>query len=194
METDRIKWNERYGGEDFWFSLGPSGFLAQSLEQVCARITGRRALDVACGEGRNAIFLAQNGFRVDAVDIAERGLERGIRRVRQLGVQVDFIRADLEEYRLQEDYDLILNFNFLLRPLIPELIEHLVPGGMIVMETILSAPTLPGAHTREFLLQPGELERLFSAFGGSILQLEEDLSQETPVARILFRKELPDAG
>ena len=189
MEADRIKWDERYSSKDYLFSLTPSRFLAQSLDLVCSLVPGRRALDLACGEGRNAIFLAQNGFEVDAVDISERGLERGRSRAAELGVQVNFILADLEQYRLGKVYDVILDFNFLLRPLIPALVESLAPGGVVVMESILNAPTLQGHHTGEFLLQPGELERLFAAYPGKILLAEEDPATETPVARVLFQKQ-----
>jgi len=188
MEADRIKWDGRYGGDDYLFSLAPSKFLVDSLELVCSLVAGRRALDIACGEGRNSIFLAQKGFLVDAVDISPLGLERGRRRAAKLGVRVDFVAADLEEYRLREVYHLIIDFNFLLRPLLPSLVDSLAPGGVIVMETLMDAPNLQGAHTREFLLQPGELKRLFSAYAGRILLYEEDLSQEAPVARVLFCK------
>jgi len=188
MESDRIKWDQRYGGEEYFFSLTPSKFLARSLELVCSLVPGRRALDLACGEGRNSIFLAQNGFEVTAVDISERGLERGRRRAAQLGVTVDFIHADLEEWRPQGGYHLILNFNFLMRPLIPCLVESLAPGGMVVMETILDAPGLEGNHNKDYLLQPGELERLFSGLGGEILLSEEECTVESPVARVMFRK------
>ncbi|HBG05767.1 MAG: SAM-dependent methyltransferase [Geobacteraceae bacterium GWC2_58_44] len=188
MEADRIKWDERYGGKDHLFSLAPSRLLAEKLELIRSLVTGRRALDIACGEGRNGIFLAQNGFEVDAVDVSGRGLARGRNRAAQLGLQVNFVRADLEQYRLQGIYHLIVDFNFLLRPLIPALVEALAPGGVILMETILNAPTLQGVHTGEFLLQPGELERLFAGFQGRVLLLEEDPSGETPVARILFQK------
>ena len=190
MESDRIKWNERYSGRGVFFSLAPSRFLAQSLELVFGLVQGRRALDLACGEGRNAIFMAQNGFDVDAVDIAERGVERGGDRSRGLGLDVNFLQADLESYRLKPGYDLIVDFNFLLRPLIPSMVESLTPGGVIVMETVMAAPGLPGEHNPEFLLQPGELERLFSGLAGSILTVEEEPSRETPVARLLFRKDL----
>ena len=188
MESDRIKWDKRYEGEEYFFSFSPSKLLAKSLEQVCSLITGRRALDIACGEGRNAIFLAQEGFEVDAVDISERGLERGRKRAQEVGVLVNFVQADLEEYRLQGGYDFIVNFNFLLRPLIPAMVESLAPGGVILMETILSDPSLEGEHHEEFRLQHGELERLFSGYGGSILLFEEDLSGDHPVARVLYRK------
>jgi len=188
MESDRIKWNERYSGSYYFFSLAPSPFLAQCLERVLKLVPGRWALDLACGEGRNALFLAQNGFRVDAVDIAELGLERGRRRAAELGVTVNFLQADLEGYRLAPGYDLILDFNFLLRPLIPDMIDSLTPGGVIVMETILAAQGLPGEHNPEFLLKPGELAHLFGGAGGKILLAEEEPGQETPVARLIFRK------
>lgn len=190
METDRIKWNERYGGDEYFFSLGPSKFLAQSLELVTARVVGRRALDLACGEGRNALFLAQHGFEVTAVDIAELGLERGKKRAEQLGVSVEFVQADLERWRPEGAFDLILNFNFLMRPLIPWMVESLMPGGMVVMETILDAPGLQGEHRKDYLLQPGELERLFAVPEGKILLVEEDVTLETPVARVIFQKQI----
>ena len=188
MDSDRIKWDERYSGKEYMFKLTPSRLLAGSIDQICSLVQGRRALDIACGEGRNAIFLTQRGFEVDAVDISERGLERARTRAAELGLQVNFIQADLEQYRLQQVYDLIINFNFLLRPLIPAMFDSLAPGGVILMETILNAPTLEEGHTGKFLLQPGELERTFSAFDGSILLLEEDASAGTPVARIMFKK------
>jgi tellurite methyltransferase len=190
MEEDRIKWDARYGGAGYLFSFTPSRFLAQQIELVCAQAPGRRALDIACGEGRNGIFLAQHGFEVTAVDISERGLAKGMERAAQVGVQVNFVCADLETYRLQERYDLIINFNFLLRPLIPMLVDALAPGGLILMETIMNSPSLLGWHTRSFLLDPGELQTIFSGFGGDILLVEEEHTGETPVARVIFKKQV----
>lgn len=187
MEEDRSKWDARYAATDCFFSLAPSRFLKQNLGLVQA-LQGRRALDIACGEGRNAIFLSQNGFEVTAVDISARGLARGIRRAAELGVRPNFVQADLDSYRLQENYHLIINFNFLLRPLIPLAVDALAPGGVILMETILEIPSLKGGHTKGFLLHRGELETLFSRPGGSILLVEEESSGENPVARVIFKK------
>jgi SAM-dependent methyltransferase len=188
MEADRIKWDARYGATGYFFSFTPSRFLARSLEQVCALAPGRRALDIACGEGRNAIFLAQNGFAVTAVDISEQGLSKGINRAAELGVGVNFVQADLDSYRIEENYDLIVDFNFLLRPLIPMMVDALAPGGVILMETIMNS--LQGEHIREFLLDQGELNSLFSGQDGNILLLEEEASGETPVARVIFQKQV----
>ena len=190
MDADRIKWDERYKGEEYFFSLSPSRFLADSFELVSSLVPGRRALDLACGEGRNSIYLAQNGFEVTAVDISGLGLERGRKRALELGVSVDFIQADLDRWRPPGSYHLILNFNFLMRPLIPWMLESLSPGGVVVMETILDAPGLQGNHRKDYLLQPGELERLFGGYSGRVLLLEEDSSIETPVARVLFQKQV----
>jgi tellurite methyltransferase len=189
MEEDRIKWDTRYGGAGYLFSFAPSRFLAQSLGLINELLPAhRRALDIACGEGRNGICLAQNGFEVTAVDISQCGIDKGIIRAAELEVRVNFVQADLETFWPKETYDLIINFNFLLRPLIPAMIHSLAPSGVIVMETIMDTPSLQGSHTKGFLLHPGELEALFSGFDGDILLCEEEGSGETPVARLIFRK------
>jgi tellurite methyltransferase len=188
MEEDRIKWDARYGSPEYLFSFTPSRFLAQSMERISALIPGRRALDIACGEGRNGIYLAQNGFEVTAVDISQQGLDKGRRRAAELGLPITFLQADLDSYRLAGPYDLILNFNFLLRPLVPMMIEALAPGGVILMETIMNTPSLQGVHTKSFLLQQGELAELFSDRDGKLLLVEEEATGETPVARVLFHK------
>ena len=190
MEADRIKWDARYGGADYLFSFTPSKFLEQSLGLIEDLVPGRRALDIACGEGRNGIFLAQNGFQVTAVDISQRGLDKGGSRAAELGVRVDFVQADLESYRLEGNYHLMINFNFLWRPLIPRMFGALTPGGVIVMETIMDSPSLQGEHTGRFLLHQGELGSMFSRLDGSILLLEEDASGATPVARVIFQKQI----
>jgi tellurite methyltransferase len=188
MEQDRIKWDARYAERDYLFSFAPSRFLADSLDLVLRLAPGSRALDLACGEGRNALYLAQHGFQVTAIDISQCGLDKGIGRAAELGVSVEFLRADLDEYRIDATYDLIIDFNFLLRPLIPGMVAALAPGGVIVMETILDTPGLEAGHTKHFLLHQGELERIFSGFAGSIEFLEEESQGPTPVARVVFRK------
>ncbi|QXE90727.1 class I SAM-dependent methyltransferase [Geomonas subterranea] len=191
MESDRIKWDQRYSGPEHFFSQSPSRLLADTLERIMSLVPGRRSLDLACGEGRNSIYLAQHGFIATGVDISPRGLERARRRAAEVGVAVEFIEADLDCWRPQGEYHLILNFNFLMRELIPSLMEALVPGGVLLMETILDAPGMPGEHRKDFLLQPGELGRIFAGYGGRILLLEEELdAPEMPVARIMFQKQV----
>lgn len=189
MEEDRKKWDGRYGGDAYFFSLAPSAFLSGSLGMIRTLLPGMRALDVACGEGRNSIYLAREGFCVTGIDISGQGLARASDRAAREGVTVDFLRADLEEYHLVGSYDLIVNFNFLLRPLVLEEVAALSPGGVLILETILDAPNLVGVHRKAFLLEPGELRRMFEPLAGKILHLEELPDAFTPVARVIFRKE-----
>lgn len=189
MEEDRIKWDKKYQGEKLFFSLTPSKFLSESLRRVRNLVPGNRALDVACGEGRNSIYLAREGFDVTGIDISGEGLARGIERAEREGVDVHFIQADLDFYTLTESYDLIVNFNFLLRPLVVQEIESLSSGGVLILETIMEGPKLLGAHKKDYLLQPGELERTFSAYPGEIILLEELPEEFTPIARVIFRKQ-----
>ena len=71
------------------------------------------------------------------------------------------------------------------------MVAALNPGGVIVFETIVNTPVLPGSHTSAFLLQPGELPRLFKGFAGTIHHYEERLTADSPTACLIFQK---DAG
>lgn len=188
MEADRRKWNERYAGEGFLLGTGPSAFLADSIDLLKSRCPGRSALDVACGEGRNSIFLAHSGFLVTGLDISEQGLAKARRRARSEGLSIRFRRTDLEKRTFSGPFDLIVNINFLLRGLFPVMVEALSPGGIVLVETLLDGPLAPPTTNRRFLLQSGELEQLFFPLPGSILHVSESPSASSPTARLIFQK------
>jgi 2-polyprenyl-3-methyl-5-hydroxy-6-metoxy-1,4-benzoquinol methylase len=187
METDRIKWNLRYESEDSFLGEQPSPFLAREIERIKALVPGSAALDIACGEGRNSLFLAQHGFSVTGLDISDIGLEKGRKRARAKGVDIDFKRVDLDFYAFEGKYDLILNFNFLMRELLPSEVACLNPGGLLLFDTIMASEQLLQTHNPSYLLHPGELSRLFETIEGAILFSEESYSGDMPTARLLFR-------
>lgn len=189
MEADRIKWNERFGSENSFLGEHPSPFLSSVIERLLSLAPGRQALDIACGEGRNSIFLARHGFRVTGIDISDVGIAKAEHKARAEGLEIDFRRIDLDGWQIDGQYDLLLNFNFLLRALIPDEVRALVPGGLLLFDTILESPQLLATHNPDFFLRYGELERTFQAFGGEILFSEESREDEMPTARLLFRKE-----
>lgn len=188
MEADRIKWNMRFESEDFFLGDRPSPFLAREIERIKTLVPGSAALDVACGEGRNSLFLAQHGFRVVGLDISDAGLAKGRNRAIAMRMDIDFRRVDLDTYTLKESYDLILNFNFLNRELIPTEVACLNPGGVLLFDTIMASEKLLQSHDPSYLLHPGELNILFDTTEGEILFSEESDSGDIPTARILFRK------
>lgn len=91
---DREDWNQRYRQRDFVWSAEPNRFLVAEVEGL----TPGRALDLAAGEGRNAVWLAMRGWSVTAVDWSEVALEKGRRLAEHQAVKVDWVPADLQEY------------------------------------------------------------------------------------------------
>jgi SAM-dependent methyltransferase len=156
MLRDRIKWNEKYRRQDY--PTEPSGIVRDFFSLA----SGRTALDIAAGSGRNALFLAEHGFVVDAVDIAEEGLARGAGR----HPAVRPICADLDSFDIPAArYDLIVNVLYLNRRLFPQIREGLRPGGLLIFETLLEMPGRAEHHDhcRDYFLRDNELLHSFLA-------------------------------
>jgi 2-polyprenyl-3-methyl-5-hydroxy-6-metoxy-1,4-benzoquinol methylase len=115
MKADQKRWDKRFGMKEFAFGKEPNPFLKKHI-----RLLPRgKALDMAAGEGRNAVFLAQNGFEVDALDISEKGLKKAQKLAQGRGVKINTFLVDLDQYQIgKERYDLIANFYFFKRRLI----------------------------------------------------------------------------
>jgi len=188
VEADRIKWDNRFRSEDSFLGVRPSPFLFREIERIKLLAPGNAALDIACGEGRNSVFLAQNGFQVTGLDISVVGISKGVERADRAGVVVEYRQVDLDNYCIPEKYDLILNFNFLLRSLIPSEVQSLTPGGLLLFDTILESPQLLASHNPAYFLKKGELVSIFEEYCGEILFSEESSTGDMPTARMLFRK------
>jgi len=165
MSTDDQKmWDEKHA-EEHGLDM-PVSFLREILDLTSWRIQPGKALDIAAGKGRNAIFLAQKGFDVEAVDISEVALEEGRTRAGKLGVPVNFRQADLEKIELSEsNYDLVVNINYLQRSLVPQIKKSLKLGGHVVFDTYLIDQQVLG-HPRNpaYLLGHNEILELFRDF------------------------------
>jgi 2-polyprenyl-3-methyl-5-hydroxy-6-metoxy-1,4-benzoquinol methylase len=187
-KSELLKWDGRFRAEECVLGSEPSGYLADNISLITSLVPGWKAADIACGEGRNSIFLAKHGFDVLGLDISEAGLEKARRWMEREGLQIDFRLVNMEEYLFTEKYHLIINFNFLLRDLIPKAVDALHPGGVIVFDTLVDSPHVPNTHKKEFLLRPGELLRIFQGFNGEIFLPEERLHDQMPTAKLIFRK------
>jgi len=165
MSTDDQKmWDEKHAEEHGLDT--PASFLREILDLASWRIQPGKVLDLATGKGRNAIFLAQKGFDVEAVDISEVALDEGRRRARELGVTVNFQQADLEKIELSESsYDLVVNINYLQRSLFPQIKKSLKLGGHVIFDTYLIDQQVLG-HPRNpaYLLAHNELLEIFRDF------------------------------
>lgn len=125
-----------------------------------------RALDIACGAGRDAVFLAMNGFRVEAWDILPDALAQVDDLARRCSVNIHTLQRDVErEPAIAENaYELVCCFNFLHRPLLPRIAAAVRPGGLVVYETFVEPQreTFGKPSRASHVLATGELARAFA--------------------------------
>jgi SAM-dependent methyltransferase len=173
---DQKRWEVRFGEKGFALGKKANPFLKKHI----ALLPKGKALDIATGEGRNAVFLAQHGFDVDAIDISKMGLKKAQELAEEIGVKIHTFYADLDTYKIKEGhYDLIANFYFLKRSLIPKIKKGLKKGGRVIFETYtLEHRNLgPGGPKQsKYFLKPNELLKLFRGF--RILRYREGIFKE----------------
>lgn len=168
-------WDERYSrGEHIIKEPMPL------LRRVVDGLKPGRALDLACGTGRHAIFLAERGWQVTAVDSSRVGIKLAKESARERNVKVDWRVADLErgEFEIEmEAYSLIGVFYYLQRDLFPQIRAGLSPGGIVIAAIhLVNDETVAQPMNPAFLLQPGELRAEFR--GWEILHDYEGESTE----------------
>jgi SAM-dependent methyltransferase len=163
-QDDQTRWDRKHAQEGA--SEMPSRFLAELFSAGTWSILPGRALDLACGKGRNALFLAARRFDVTGLDISAVALEEARRRALARSLTISWQEADLEAVELaQNEYDLIVNFNYLQRSLIPQIHSALKTGGHVIFETYLMDQKEIGHPTNpRYLLAHNELLNLFRAY------------------------------
>jgi len=177
------QWNERYRRGEHSQDI-PDAFLA-GCAGYWELLESRVAADLACGAGRHALYLAEQGFETTAIDFAEAGLETAQRRATERGLELTTRMLDLEAPDADlgaEAFDLIVAVHFLHRPLFAAIKRALKPGGLVVYKTytrdqlaLAEGPTNPA-----YVLQPNELLREFSDY--RVLRYEEKVSGEGTAA------------
>lgn len=163
-QDDQARWDKQHAQSHA--SAAPAGFLREILESTTWSLPRGRALDLACGKGRNSIYLAECGFKIVAMDISSVALAEGQRRAAAKQLSIDWRQADLEDVQFdQAGFDLIVNFNYLQRSLIPQIRRAVRSGGHIIFETYLIDQTAIGyPKNPDYLLRHNELLEHFRDF------------------------------
>jgi SAM-dependent methyltransferase len=159
----REKWNLRYAAEPGFapFPDAPAEWLVEN-RALLGEVRGR-ALDVACGDGRNSRYLAEAlGFPVEAIDVSDVAVDALRAAASARGLDVEARRVDLEaEAPPPGPYAVIVEVNFLQRDLFAALAGALGPGGLLVFETFVDAGEPDQRLDPRFLLAPNELLHAF---------------------------------
>jgi tellurite methyltransferase len=138
------------------------------ITKIASNLKPGRALDVACGPGRHAIWLAERGWAVTGVDSSRVAIEILLEKANTRGVTIDSITADLEKHEFEidpESYDLIVVCNYLQRDLFPAIRSGIRKGGLVIaiIAMVDDDPQVRPMNSA-YLLNPGELRAQFSGW------------------------------
>lgn len=170
-DDEREHWDERYRSGAYQ----PRSAAGPFLEHWITSFPQGRALDIACGAGRNAMRLAEAGHAVDAIDISSVGISRAREEAAERTLEINWIVADLTHHELESaSYDLITVIRFVDSELWPRIVDALAPNGWLLVEHHMQTNLeVRGPTSPNFRLAPQEL---LEAFGDlRIVFYEESL-------------------
>lgn len=154
-------YERRYEGEAYYWGLQPNE-LCYEIMKIKPPVKPYRVLEIGCGEGKDAVFLAKNGYLVTAFDAAQTGIDKARSLAKRHGVQIDFFQADVLDYRPDTSFDIEFSSGVLhyipgkLRgEVISSLKEHTTAGGIHAVNVFVDKPFIAPAPDRE----PIEVER-----------------------------------
>lgn len=179
------QWQQRYRDSPDTAGAEPEPVVVETA----GALPPGRALDLACGAGRNALWLAERGWQVTAVDAAPEAIRILQERAARANLATDTCIADLEagQFAITESsWDLILAINYLQHDLFGPIQRGLVPGGVAIVVVHLEQP----GRASRFAVKPGELARYFE--GCEILHDREiqppDPSRGRALAELVARR------
>lgn len=181
---DQEKWNRKYQTAEYTSGREPCEWLKINSELLAGK---GKALDLACGEGRNAVYAASLGYDVLGLDVSEIGLQKARKLAGKKNLHINTLVTDLDDFEFEENaFDLVLCFYFLDRKLFPGIRKTLKPGGLVVYETFTLDHLKYTGFKREWVLEYNELLKEFQSF--RVLGYREVDQDEKGFASLIARK------
>ena len=181
---DKEKWNKKYDAAEYINGKEPSSWLEDNAGLLSFK---GKALDLAGGEGRNAVFAASRGYQVTCMDISENGLSKAQALAKEKNTKITTLTADLINDSLPEnEYDLVMCFNFLDRNLFSGIRKTLKSGGLLIYETFTLDYLKYSSFKKEWVLELNELLHAFGSF--RILRYQEVDEDPKAFASLVARK------
>jgi tellurite methyltransferase len=184
----KSEWDEKYSRPTFVFGKSPVQFLSENYHYIPYEGT---VLDMGMGEGRNAIFLAQKGYKVTGVDISSVAVKKSYLLAQEFGVKIKGVVASLHDYKIPPaSFDAIVCFYYVDRSLVEKIKTWLKPGGILIYEAYTLKEKAKHKHDPlgdDTYLREQELLKLFP--GMRVLKYEEPLHEKEFRSSIILRKE-----
>lgn len=178
--STRDFWNEKFANTEYAYGTEPNDFLVSAVTKLKRGAT----LSLAEGEGRNAVWLAQQGFTVSAIEQSEKGVGKTLRLALQRGVIVMAERGELETFHIQPNsWDLVVSIfahtpQELRRKLHRQVVAGLKPGGVFVLEAYTPAQIAKNTGgPKDASLMP-TAEMLRSELAGLVFDRIEEVERE----------------
>jgi len=109
MDYFRTQYEKLYQGQEYYWGLEPADFLDHLIELTANRKGKVKVLDIGCGEGKDAVYMAQKGFDVTAFDITESGIKKTKELALSKNVSINAFVADINDFCLAEQFDIIFS-------------------------------------------------------------------------------------
>ncbi len=148
-------YDRKYDEKSYYWGVRPSATCFEVLKRLPPD-RPVRLLDIGCGEGRNAVFFARNGYDVTAFDLSAKGVEKTLRLARQVGAKINAFVADVLAFRLQEEFDILFStgtLHYLPQEVRGEVIgnykQFTKAGGLHVLSVFVKKPFIAAAPDGE---------------------------------------------
>lgn len=189
-QDSKTQWDQRYSRPTFIYGKSAAPFLAENYQYIPFEGT---VLDMGMGEGRNAVFLAQKGYKVTGVDLSSVAVKKSYLLAQEFGVKIKGVVASLTDYKIKPgSYDAIICFYWVDRGMVEKIKSWLKPGGVLIYEahTLREKERDPAKRADPVFdnyLKEQELIRLFP--GMRVLKYEEPLHEKEFRSSIILMKE-----
>lgn len=171
MDYFRTQYEKCYEGEEYYWGLEPASFLDELIEASGKNATELTVLDIGCGEGKDAVYMAQKGCKVSAFDITESGIRKTKLLAEKRNVLIDAFVADINDIEIEEQFDIVYStgtIQYLFDENIPAFFDKVSKitkiGGLVYLNVFVDKPFLelpPDWDKEEKMWKTGDLFRYF---------------------------------
>ena len=189
-QDSKTQWDQRYSRPTFIFGKSPAQFLSENYQYIPYEGS---VLDMGMGEGRNAVFLAQKGYKVTGVDLSSVAVKKSYLLAQEFGVKIKGVVASLKDYKINPGtFDAIICFYWVDRGMVEKIKTWLKPGGVLIYEayTLREKQRDPGKRSDPLddnYLREEELLKFFP--GMRVLKYQEPHHEKEFRSSIILMKE-----
>lgn len=179
-EYFRTQYEKCYECDEYYWGLEPAPFLDDLIQATGRDAKNLKVLDIGCGEGKDAVYLAKKGCQVTAFDITESGIRKTNQLAEKCEVEVEAFTADINDFRIEEQFDVIYStgtiqylFDENIAPFFRKINDLTKNHGIVYFNVFVEKPFLelpPDWDKEEKMWKTGDLFRYFADWKIHLIQ------------------------